>query len=152
VAKKPRVSIPPPRSPLQWLDEVATAYADAYETIPFGPAVGADLRESNLFHLAPSVCLKFRAMPAAKATLKRATTAALASYVATEEREPEVFSKPHLAFAFCYLAAHGGLDLVTDTVFASTMDFLVEHEAELARLISVTCAARVRAKALPPGG
>jgi hypothetical protein len=145
----PRVRVFPPRSPLQWLDEIAAAYADAHEAIPVGPAVGVDIAEGDLFHLAPSVCLKFRGIPAAKATLKRATTAALTSYVAMEEREPEVFSKPHLAFAFCYLAAHFGLDLVTEPVVARTMDFIVEHEAELAQMIG-RCAARERVRTLPP--
>jgi hypothetical protein len=93
------------------------------------------MREGDLFHMAPSICLKFRGIHAAKATHKRATTVALASYVAMEEREPEVFSRPQLAFAYCYLAAHFGLDLVTERVLARTMEFIVEHEADLARMI-----------------
>jgi hypothetical protein len=53
-----------------------------------------------------------------------------------------VFSKPQLAFAFCYLAAHFGLDLVTERMLARTMEFIVEHEADLARMIDRCQAAR----------
>jgi hypothetical protein len=77
--RPPRVRVAPPRSPLQWLGEVAMAYADAHETIPFGRDLGVDVHEDDLFHLAPSVCLKFRGMAATPARLKRATTTALAS-------------------------------------------------------------------------
>ncbi|HEX7478406.1 MAG TPA: hypothetical protein VF331_11410 [Polyangiales bacterium] len=126
---------PVPKSNEAWLKEIAAAYADARETIPFGPLVDAEIREADLFHLAPVVCLKIRGIKRTKAVLKKATDAALVSYVATGAQEPEVFAKPHLAFAFCYLAAHFGLDLLTEEKIGAVMDFVVEHEKRLARLL-----------------
>lgn len=118
-----------PRSREDWLQEIAAAYIDGRDVIP---VVGT---EADLFHTAPSVCLKHRGLKVSSTALKRATNAALASYVVNQEREPDVFAKPHLAFAFCYLAAHLGLYLVSEEVVATTMDFIEEHEARLARMI-----------------
>ena len=100
--------------------------------------MGANLTASELFHLAPSVCLKFRGIPASKGTLRRATDAALASYVAMTSLEPESLSSPLMAFAFCYLAAHFGLDLVTEKVTSRTLDFIASHQKQLARKIAAT--------------
>jgi hypothetical protein len=124
-----------PKSRFGWLKEIATAYNDAREAVPFGPLVGTDVREADLFHLAPSVCIKFRDVSGSKRSLKKATDAALASYVATREQEPAVFAKPYFAFAFCYLAAHLGLNILAEDVVASVMDFVVDHEAQFARLL-----------------
>jgi len=125
-----------PKSRIGWLREIAAAYNDAREAVPFGPLVGAEVREADLFHLAPSVCAKFRGVSGSKRSLKKATDTALISYIATSAQEPAVFAKPCLAFAFCYLAAHVGLDILSEDVAASVMDFVVEHEAEFTRLLS----------------
>ena len=114
-----------------WLREIAAAYADARETIPVGPLVGTDVREQDLFHLGPVVRFKFRGIKRTKKSLQKATEAALASYVANQEREPEVLGSLHLAFAFCYIVAHLGLDLLAEDAAATVMDFVVEHEREL---------------------
>jgi hypothetical protein len=53
---------PIPPTPAAWLAEIAAAYEDAREALAFAPAVGADVREEDLFHLAPAVCIKFRAL------------------------------------------------------------------------------------------
>lgn len=107
-----------------WLEEIRAAYADAREAIPFGPAVGQHFGEKELFRLAPAVAVKFRGLPSRGATLKRATEAALASYVASLERQTSVLSDPRLAFAFCYLASHYGLGLVEMPAVEATMEFL----------------------------
>ena len=57
------------------------------------------------------MCIKFRAVSGSNGSLKKATDAALLSYVATSAQEPAVFAKPYFAFAFCYLAAHLGLNI-----------------------------------------
>ena len=114
----------PPATPEAWLDEIRVAYADAQEAIPFGPAVGQRFGERELFHLAPAVALKFRSLPSRGATLKRATEAALSSYVANLETHGWLFSDPRLAFAFCYLASHYGLGLVDMAAVESVMEFL----------------------------
>ena len=114
----------PPATPEAWLDEIRVAYADAQEAIPFGPAVGQRFGERELFHLAPAVALKLRSLPSRGATLKRATEAALSSYVANLETQGSVLSDPRLAFAFCYLASHYGLGLVEMAEVESVMEFL----------------------------
>ena len=101
----------PPVRPEEWLEEIRLAYADAQEAIPFGPVGGRRFGERELFHLAPAVALKFRGLPR-RANLKRATEAALSSYVANLETEGAVLADPRLAFSFCYLASHYGLGFV----------------------------------------
>ena len=114
----------PPRNPERWLEEIRAAYADAREAIPFGPVVGHSFGEQQLIHLAPAVALKFRSLPSRGAMLKRATEAALSSYVANLDRQGPVLSDPQLAFAFCYLASHYGLGLVKMATVESVMEFL----------------------------
>ena len=141
-SKTKSAALPLPTSSTGWLKEIALAYADAHGAIQFGPVIGMDIRAGDLFHMAPSVCLKFRGIKPSGAKLKKATEAALTSYVVTKEQEPEVLSRPHLAFAFCYLAAHFGLDIVTDAQIVRVMDFVVAHEGKLARLILTSAPGR----------
>jgi len=126
---------PLPKSSRGWLKEIAEAYLDARGVRAYGPIIGLDVRDDDLFHLAPSLCLKFRGLKLAGPKLKKATEAALMSYVATKDQEPEVLSQPHLAFAFCYLAAHFGLDMVEGSKLEKLMDYVVAHERDLAALI-----------------
>ena len=121
-----------PAGPEEWLEEIRLAYADAREAIPFGQVVGRRFGEPELFHLAPAVALKFRGLPR-RANLKRATEAALSSYVANLETNDAVLSDPRLAFSFCYLASHYGLGLVDMAAVESVMDFLERNVALLGR-------------------
>ena len=89
---------PIPSDPTAWLAEIAAAYDDALEALPFGPLVDEQISEDDLFHLGPIVCLKFRGIRRSKSNLKRATDAALASYVATEGVVGELFDVPQMAF------------------------------------------------------
>ena len=113
-----------PATPEAWIEEIRAAYADARDAIPFGPAAGQPFGEQELFHLAPAVALKFRKLPSRGATLRRATEAALSSYVANLEGQCAALSDPRLAFAFCYLASHYGLGLVDMATVESVMEFL----------------------------
>lgn len=126
---------PVPASPEDWLIEIAAAYRDAREAIPFGPLVDHPFGEHELFHLAPVVTLKFRGLPRSSRRLGRATEAALASYVANREDSPGVFKRPHLAFAFCYLASHYGLGLVSASIVDDLMEYVAARREELWRLI-----------------
>jgi hypothetical protein len=108
-----------------------------------------DIGEGALFHMAPSVCLKFRGIKRTPKKLKEATEPALTSYVASKEREPEVLSRPRMAFAFCYLAAHFGLDLLEEDEVGDTMDFIEREEETLDRLIAEVIKAGERTG---PGG
>ena len=127
-------SDPLPDSPEAWLDEIAAAYRDGQEAIPFGPLVGHEVKPEDLFHLAPLVCLKFRGIKRTRKLIQRATDAALASYVATKEQVPEVLAVPQLAFAFAYLASHFGLDLLDEQHVEAVMEYVEQNKAELLAL------------------
>jgi hypothetical protein len=126
---------PVPASPEDWLIEIVAAYRDAREAVPFGPLVGQPFGQAELFHLAPAVTLKFRGLPRSNRRLGRATEAALASYVANRADSPGVFKNPHLSFAFCYLASHYGLGLVSASIVDDLMEYIAARWKELGRLI-----------------
>ncbi len=94
-----------PRVPHEWLDEIAKAYLDAREAIPYGHLVGQAISEKELYHMAPAVCLKFRGIKRSDELLKKATDAALSSYVATRDLASDLMDIPQMAFACCYLAS-----------------------------------------------
>jgi hypothetical protein len=125
-----------PASPLAWLCEIAVAYRDAQEAIPFAHLLEQPFSEHELFHLAPLVCLKMRGFPLSGDPLTRARDAALASYIATSDEQPEVDLDRVLLFAFCYLAAHHGLDLVEAEEVETIMRFTEDHRDDLNRLIA----------------
>ena len=126
---------PLPASLEAWLVEIAAAYQDARDAIPFGPAVGEPFGEAQLFHLAPTLALKMRGLPRSARRLARATEAALASYIATRDVTPDVFARPHISFAFCYLASHHGLGLLDEAQTEEVMDYVERKRRPLARLI-----------------
>ena len=49
-----------PETPESWLEEIARAYLDALETLPFSELAGQKIEPKDLFHLGPAICLKFR--------------------------------------------------------------------------------------------
>lgn len=124
---------PVPESPEAWLDEIVLAYCDAAEAIPFGPAVNRKMTESDLFHLGPAVCLKFRGLKHSAANLKRATDAALSSYVATSDLGHDILDRPQVAFAFCYIASHFGLGLIDEATASEILDHIAEHADTLTK-------------------
>jgi hypothetical protein len=123
-----------PRNPNEWLIEIASAYADAFETLPFMPLVNVAPDESVLFHLAPRVAIKFRGLSEERA--EAATEAALSSYVASREHVGASLDDSHIAFAFCYLAAHFGLEIVGKNVIQEVMAHIENNPDALHRLIS----------------
>jgi hypothetical protein len=131
---KPKNAVP--TGPEDWLIEIAAAYRDAREAIPFGPLVDYPFGESELFQLAPAVTLKFRGFPQSGRARGRATEAALASYVVNRDDRPGVFKDPHLAFAFCYFASHYGLGLVSASKVDDLMEYVVARRKDLERLIN----------------
>ena len=124
-----------PDSSEAWLAEIAKAYLDAIETLPFGELVGQEIEPKDLFHLGPPICLKFRGIKSSKKNLKKATDAALSSYVATKEIVGDLFDIPQISFAFCYLASHFGLDLIGENISTEILDFV---ESRLDNLIAMT--------------
>lgn len=125
---------PLPRTPTEWLNEIAEAYTDACAALPYMPSVGVDPGESLLFHMAPRVALKFRGRP--KQQAEAATEAALCSYLASKEQVGDVLDDPHIAFAFCYLAAQFGLGIVSNQAINEVMVFIEEGDGILARAIT----------------
>ena len=115
--------------------EIAAAYADAAEAIPFGPYMDQEIGGGDLFHLAPSVCLKFRGLERTRATLKKATEAALTSYTASEKTTSDELSDPHFVFAFCYVASNLGLGLISEEEASRVLEFIETHRKQLDNLI-----------------
>ena len=125
---------PLPQSPTEWLDEIAAAYADAYEALPYMRSEDMEPDESLLFHMAPRVALKFRGRPEQQA--EAATEAALCSYIASKEQVGPALDDAHIAFAVCYLAAQFGLGIVSDQAINEIMTFIEEGDDTLARAIT----------------
>lgn len=59
-----------PATQADWLEEIARAYMDVYETI-LCPLVGTQIDEPHLLHLAPAVCPRFRGIKVGKRILAR---------------------------------------------------------------------------------
>lgn len=118
-----------PRNRSAWLREIARAWADACETLPFMPPGGRAPKHAQLFHLAPLIAVKMRGV--AKSKSDKALEAALCSYVASTEAAPGLLTDPRLAFAFCYLASHFGLGLVSSAAVGRLMRFIENHPDQL---------------------
>ncbi len=127
-----------PESPEAWLEEIARAYLDAFETLPFGKLAGQEIKAEDLFHLGPRICLKFRGIKSSKQNLKRATEAALSSYIATKEIVGDLFDIPQMSFAFCYLASHFGLELIEENLSTEILDFVESHLDNLVEMTTTT--------------
>ena len=127
-----------PCSSEAWLAEIAKAYLDAIETLPFGESVGQEIEPKDLFHLGPPICLKFRGIKSSKKNLKKATDAALSSYVATKEIVGDLFDIPQMSFAFCYLASHFGLELIEENLSTKILDFVESHLGNLIEMTTTT--------------
>jgi len=118
---------PIPQTAAAWVDEIAAAYEDAREALPFTPVVGVVAGARELFHLAPHVAIKFRGLPESRR--HTAVEAALSTYVASEGSMP--LDDPRLAFALCYLASHFGLNLVSQDTVDEVMDHLTASSMKM---------------------
>jgi hypothetical protein len=147
---------PIPTSHQEWLAEIAAAYLDAREAIPSGDVLGEPFDEADLFHLASVVAAKFRGVSQSGRLRKRADEAAFTSYAANVGAHRGVLKDPHLAFAFCYLACHYGLRLLTAERAEELMAHMERNRKALARPIaggtkSNTALRRTRARDARPG-
>jgi len=120
-----------PTTPDDWLEEIKLAIADARKTKPFGLLTGQLIKTSNLFHLAPLVCMKFRGVDFRNEELrKKVTEGALANYVANSDPDGidhGLEQRPLLAFAMCYIAAHYVLDLIDEEQATVALDYCEEN-------------------------
>ncbi|MFK0572936.1 hypothetical protein [Endozoicomonas sp.] len=121
-----KVKKQPPQTKDQWIQEIRAAWQDATEVIPYGQVIGHKTTEHELFHVAPDVCLKFRGIKPTKTARKKATDAALASYVANRNDQP-ILLDPHMAFAFCYILSHYGLGLIDITEGEELLGFIEDN-------------------------
>jgi hypothetical protein len=100
-----------PGTPDEWLEEIRLAMADARNTKPFGLLTGQVITDSNLFHLAPLVCMKFRGLDSRNEKLrKKVTEGALANYVANSSADghrPRARIKT--TAGICRVLRHGSL-------------------------------------------
>jgi hypothetical protein len=120
-----------PKTKRAWMEEVVAAYQDARDAIPFGALVGDKITESDLYQLAPIVCLKFRGLSPQGKELEVATDGALATYVVGTEAAPEITDHPHIGFAYCYLASHYALDLVSEETADAVLQYLAANQEDL---------------------
>ena len=133
-----KVKNPIPVNPEGWLKEIARAYSDARDAIPFAELIDDKEKfdEKNIFHFAPGVCLKFRGIRKNKQIFEKTTEAALSSYVATQDHAAEIFQSPVMAFAFCFVAGHFGIGLITEKDGHAILAFVEAKQAELTQLIN----------------
>ncbi len=121
-----KVKKQPPQTNEQWIQEIRAAWKDAREVIPYGHMIGHNMTDHELFHIAPDECLKFRGIKPGKKARKKASDAALTSYVANRDNEP-ILQDPHMAFAFCYILSHYGLGLIDITEGEELLGFIEDN-------------------------
>lgn len=114
-----------------WLIEISNAYKEAIDTVPFAKILNQDLTEDKFFHLAPDICLKFRNIPKTKKNRGKVREAALCSYIATKDNVEEIFNSPIISFSLAYLAAHYGLDLLSEQEVNGIMDYIEKNAKEI---------------------
>lgn len=119
---------PLPQTSETWLAEILHALEDARSTKPFALATGTVLTETQLFHLAPHVALKFRGLDPSERERTRIVETALANYVVHSDPNdaryvPALDRKPGLAFALCYVAAHYAIDVLKDDEVATILSY-----------------------------
>jgi hypothetical protein len=113
-----------------WLNEIAKAYQEAKDTIPYGKLIGENLKEKDLFHIAPQLAIKYRGFQGNAKIEKKAIDAALSSYEGNLDNSGDVLKKPEIAFTFCYFAAHFGMNFMKAEKVDEYMRYIEEHEKE----------------------
>lgn len=124
-------SKPIPTSNEGWVIEIMDAYQDAKAAIPFAAAAGKEMSESDLFHMAPLVCLKFRDLINSEECQTNARDAALGSYIANKDAGNRNLDDPVMAFSFCYILAHFGLGLLSEEQCQDTLMFVETNLAKI---------------------
>ena len=130
--EKPTGKRPLPRTMMSWFKEIKLAIADAQQAMPFGPVVGVTIVDSNLFHLAPHICLKFRGRKRTGREAEVVIKTALANYVVNSDPDGidhNLERRPLMAFALCYVTAHLALDLLNERKAEAILNFCEDHFA-----------------------
>lgn len=124
---------PLPKTPAAWLKEIKLAMADASEAMPISRAIGTPLTDSNLFHLAPHVCLKFRGQKPTGKAAERVVETALANYIVNSDPDGidhGLDQRPMMAFTLCYVAAHLALGLLNEQQAEAILIYCENHLEE----------------------
>ncbi|OIO69288.1 MAG: hypothetical protein AUJ57_09370 [Zetaproteobacteria bacterium CG1_02_53_45] len=119
-----------------WVIEIMDAYLDAKKAIPFAAAEGKLIMESDLFHMAPLVCLKFRDLVSSDECQANARNAAIGSYIANQEAGNRNLNDPVMAFSFCYIIAHYGLGLLDEEQCQNILMFVETNLAKIKTAVS----------------
>jgi hypothetical protein len=119
-----------------WVIEIMDAYHDAEAAIPYAIAAGKALSESDLFHMAPLVALKFRDLMSSDECQKNARDAAIGSYTANQEAGNRNLDDPVMAFSFCYILAHYGLGLLNDKQCQNILMFVETNLPKIKTAVS----------------
>ncbi|MBI4860589.1 MAG: hypothetical protein HY815_10045 [Candidatus Riflebacteria bacterium] len=121
MAKEKKDTRPLFTTPEEWLDEILAAWDEAGKR---------NVANTEPYHLASVVCLKFRGRQLTGPRAERVAKIALANYHVNTDRDTDtardIKSNPRFAFALCYLASHLALDLVEEY----TIDTVIEHSWE----------------------
>jgi len=119
-----------------WVIEIMDAYKDAKAAIPFAQIAGKEVTESDLFHMAPLVCLKFRDLVHDDESQTKARDAAISSYIANQEAGNTSLNDPVMAFAFCYIIAHYGIGLLDEEKCQGILIFVETNLSKIKTAIS----------------
>ena len=128
--------IPVPTTNEGWVIEIMDAYRDAKAAIPFAEKEGRVIPESDLFHFASLVCLKFRDLVNSDECQTKARDAAIGSYIANQEAGNRNLNDPVMAFSFCYILAHYGLGLLDDEQCQDILQFVETNLAKIKTAVS----------------
>ena len=136
-AKEPKtgttMKYPLPKTSAAWLKEIKLAMADAGGAKPISRAIGTSLTDSNLYHLAPHVCLKFRGQKPTGKVAQRVVETALANYIANSDPDGNdhgLEQRPMMAFTLCYVAAHLALGLLDEQQAEAILIYCENHLEE----------------------
>ncbi|MFQ5519477.1 MAG: hypothetical protein ACE5E3_05705 [Mariprofundus sp.] len=119
-----------------WVIEIMDAYQDAKAAIPFAAKAGKEISESDLFHMAPLVCLKFRDLVSSNECQTKARDAATGSYIANQEAGNSNLNDPVMAFSFCYIIAHFGLGLLDEEQCQNILMFVETNLSKIKTALS----------------
>ena len=119
-----KIKIPVPTSSRGWLKEMMEACLDTLQVVSSGRIAGKAYDQNSFYRVVAAACLKNRGLEPKGKYLDIAAEAARESYPASLETGANSLKEPHLAFVFCYLTAHFGLELIDDVTINSVLEYM----------------------------
>lgn len=134
--KQIKIQSPVPETPELWMPDIAMAFQGAQEFIKSGLA---QRQEGNTevypWNLAPLLCMATRGADMDHKLLDQAATMAFSNFLQSYGEEEAVKLPPVLAFAYCYLGAHLGLELVDEDTAEAAFCMAEENLEALEELV-----------------